>query len=144
MKGKLRVELFDKDGNLKEEVEKENTLTELFDAHVADQLSDQTDTAIGYMAIGSGSGQTAASTGLAVSEVRVALDSTTQQTSGDDNDVEYIATFDPGTGTATITEAGIMRTDANTTMMAYQDFSAVNKTSSDTLKITWTITFGAS
>ena len=116
----------------------------MFDAHVADQLSDQGDAAIGYMAIGSGSGQTSASTGLATSESRVALDSTTQGTSGDDNDVIYVATFDPGEGTAAITEAGIMRADNNTTLMAYQDFSAVNKTATDTLEITWTITFGAS
>ncbi len=142
--GKIKIEVFGKDGKLKKTVEKKNTLTELFDAHVADQLSDQGDAAIGYMAIGTGTGQTSASTGLAASAGRVALDSTTQGTAGDDNDVIYVATFPAGTGTGAITEAGIMRANNDTTMMAYTDFAVVNKGADDSFVITWTITCGAS
>src|SRR4030042_800231 len=78
IKGHCHIELFGPDGKLKEVRDGHNIVTELMDAHVADQLSDSGDAAIGYMAVGTGSGQTAASTGLAVSLDRNALTSTTQ------------------------------------------------------------------
>jgi len=121
-----------------------NTITELMDAHTADQMSDQGEAAIGYMAVGTGSGQTSASTGLATNLDRNALDSTTQGAGGDDNDVIYVCTWAAGDGTGAITEAGIMRADDNTSMMTYADFAVVNKLAADSLVITWTATFGAS
>lgn len=142
--GKLKIEVFDKDGNLRETRKVKNTVTALLDAHIADRLSDVGEAAIGYMAIGTGSGQGASSTGLAASAGRVALDSTTQGTGADDNDVIYVATFPAGTGTGAITEAGIMRANDNTSMMAYADFSVVNKGALDSFVVTWTITCGAS
>jgi hypothetical protein len=129
---------------LKEDRVIHNTITELMDAHVADQMSDQGEAAIGFMNVGTGSGQGAADTGLAVELDRNALDSTTQGAAGDDNDVIYVCTWAAGDGTGAITEAGIMRADNNTTMMAYADFAVVNKLAADSMVITWTITFGAS
>lgn len=144
IRGKIEYRLFDEDGNLKQIHVTENTITNLFDAHIADQLSDQGDAAIGYMAVGTGSGQTASSTGLATSFAREALDSTTQGTGANDNDVIYITAFIPGTGTGTLSEAGIMRLDDNASMMAYDDSFSIVKGALDTLTVTWTITFGAS
>jgi hypothetical protein len=144
IKGHFHAELISEDGEIKAIIDKKNTITELMDAHVADQLADGGDAAIGYMGIGTGTGQTSASTGLATALARVALDSTTQGTGGADNDVIYVATFPAGTGTGAITEAGIMLGDNNTTMMAYDDFDVKNKAAGDSLIITWTITFGAS
>ena len=129
---------------LKEDRLIHNTITELMDAHVADQMSDQGEAAIGYMNVGTGSGQGAADTGLASELDRNALDSTTQGAGGDDNDVIYVCTWAAGDGTGAITEAGIMRADNNTTMMAYADFAVVNKAAGDSLVITWTVTYGAS
>ena len=144
IKGQIKLTLMDKNGRVKQVVEKENTITNLMDAHVADQMSDSGDAAIGYMAVGTGSGQGASSTGLATSAARVALDSTTQGTGADDNDVVYAATFPAGTGTGALTEAGIMQGNNNTSLMAYDDFAAVNKGALDILLIAWTITFGSS
>ncbi len=144
IKGLALVQLWGPDGELKEERIIRNTVTELMDVQVADQMSDQGQAAIGYMAVGTGTGQTSASTGLATSLDRNALDSTTQGTAGADNDVVYVASWAAGDGTGTITEAGIMQADNNTTMMMYASFGAITKGGSDTLTITWTATFGAS
>lgn len=121
-----------------------NTITELCDAQVADQMSDQGQAAIGFMSVGTGSGQGAASTGLATHEDRNALDSTTQGAGAADNDVVYVCSWAAGDATAAITEAGIMRADDDASLMAYADFAVINKGAADTLEITWTLTFGAS
>lgn len=142
--GRMHLQLFGPDGELKEERHHVNTVTELGDAQVADQMSDQGDAALGFMAVGTGNGQGAADTGLAVSLDRNALTSTTQGAGGDDNDVIYVGDWAAGDGTGAITEAGIMRLDDNATMNYYADFAVVNKLAADTLKITWTVTFGAS
>jgi len=144
IKGILTLKLFGPDGKLKEERVVENTITNLMDAQVADQMSDQGDAAIGFMAVGTGNGQGVGDGGLAVSLDRNALTSTTQQAAGDDNDVLYVGDWAAGDGTGVITEAGILRLDDNLTMMTYADFAAVNKLAADTLQINWTVTFGAS
>ena len=144
IKGNVKLVLKDSTGAIKQVIEKPNTITELFDAHVADQLSDSGGAAIGYMGVGTGSGQGSSDTGLASSSANVALDSTTQGAGAADNDVVFVATFPAGTATAALTEAGIFQADNNTTLMAYDDFDVINKGASDSLVITWTITFGAS
>ena len=144
IKGHCHIELRGPDGKLKESRDIFNTITNLMDAQVADQMSDQGDAAIGYMAVGTGNGQGAADTGLAISLDRNALTSTTQGAGADDNDVIYIGDWAAADGTGAITEAGILRLDDNTSMMTYADFAVVNKLAADTLKITWTVTFGAS
>ena len=142
--GLCHVQLFDAEGRLKEERVIHNTVTELGDAHVADAMSDQGEGALGYMAVGTGSGQGAADVGLATSLDRNALDSTTQGAGGDDNDVIFVCTWAAGDGTGAITEAGILLGDNNTSMNSYADFAVVNKLAADSMVITWTITYGAS
>jgi len=144
IKGRVHLQLFGADGKLKEERLIENTITELMDAQVADQMSDQGDAAIGYMAVGTGSGQTSASTGMAANLDRNALTSTTQGAAGADNDVVYVGTWAAGDATGAITEAGILRLDDDATLMTYADFAVVNKLAADSLVITWTVTFGSS
>lgn len=129
---------------LKDERLIENTVTELMDAHVADQMSDSGDAAIGFMGVGTGSGQGSADVGLDAAEDNNALDSTTQGAGGADNDVVYVCTWAAGDATAAITEAGILHADNNTSLMTYADFSVINKGAADSLVITWTVTFGAS
>ena len=144
IKGKAHLKLFGPDGELKEERIIHNTVTELMDAQVADQMSDGAGAAIGYMAVGTGSGQTSASTGLATSLDRNALTSTTQGGGGADNDSVYVGDWAAGDGTGALTEAGVLLADNNTTLMLYADFTVVNKGGADTLQITWTATYGAS
>ncbi len=144
IKGLCHLKLFGPSGELKEERIIHNTVTELMDVQTADQMSDRGDGTIDFMAVGTGSGQTSASTGLAVSLDRNALTSTTQGAAGDDNDVIYVGTWAAGDGTGAITEAGLMRDDDDTKLMLYADFGVVTKGAADSLVITWTATFGAS
>lgn len=142
--GHMHLELRGPDGKVKDVRDLENTITELMDAQVADRMSDAGQAAIGFMAVGTGTGQTSASVGLATSLERHALTSTTQGAAGNDNDVIYVGTWAAAVGTGAITEAGILELDDNTSLMCYDDFAVVNKLAADSLVITWTVTFGAS
>jgi hypothetical protein len=144
IKGLFHAQLFDENGNVKEERIVHNTVTELGDAHVADAMSDQAEGALGYMAVGTGTGQGAADVGLATSLDRNALTSTTQGAGAADNDVIFVGTWAAGDGTGAITEAGILLGDNNTSMNYYADFAVVNKAAGDSLVITWTVTYGSS
>ena len=149
IKGKIEYELRDVDGNLKDSGVVDNTITALMDAHVADQMSDSTDAQIGYIALGTGTGETSASTDLATYSAGTFLGlsgTATQGTAGADNDVVYSGYWGAGVGTASITEAGLFlgSASARSDMMTYNDALTVTKGASDTLKIDWTVTFGAS
>ncbi len=144
IKGVCHITLRGPDGEIKEERIIHNTVTEIGDAHVADQMSDSGEAALGYIAVGTGTGQTSASTGLATSLDRNALTSTTQGGGAADNDVVFVGDWAAGDGTGAITEAGIFLADNNTSMNYYASFGVINKAAADTLQITWTVTFGAS
>ncbi len=150
LKGRIKIELFDSEGNLKESIEKKNTFMAVGDAHVADQL-DATpgELAMGWLSIGTGATAFADSDTTLQSELdRNALSGgyPEQQAAGDDNDVVYKATWAAGDGTGAITEAGIFNSSGEDagTMLAASTFSVINKGASDTLTITWTVTCGAS
>jgi len=148
IKGKIEYTLYDQEGEVKDTGLIANTITQGMDAHVADQMSDQGDAAIGFIALGTGTGQTAASTDLATYEAGtlIALSGIQQGTAAADNDVVYSGYWEAGVGTASITEAGIFlgSAAARSDMMTYNDALSVTKGASDTLKIDWTVTFGAS
>lgn len=144
IKGRVEASLFDEHGALKDKRILENTVTELGDAHVADAMSDAGEGALGFMAVGTGTGQTSASTGLATSLDRNTLTSTAQRAGAADNEVMYYGDWAAGDGTGAITEAGIFLADNNTSMNYYADFLAINKGALDTLQIVWIVTFGAS
>jgi len=138
IKGVCHIRLWGPDGELKEERIIHNTVTTIGDAHVADAMSDQGEGALGFMAVGTGSGQGAGDAGLATSLDRNALTSTTQA----GNDVVFVGDWAAADGTGAITEAGIFLADNNTTLNYYADFAVVNKGAADTLEITWTVTYG--
>jgi len=145
IKGKIHVQLFDKDGKLKDERLNHNVVCALGDAYTANCVTDNTTTYMGWMAVGTGADAGATPTALTTENDRNALTSTTQGAGAADNDVIYVANWAAGDATAAITEAGIF--DQNTlggTMFVYAYFAAINKGASDTLAITWTVTFGAS
>lgn len=143
-KGRVKIELFGSDGLLKERRQFDNVITEVGDAHVADQLSSSPgESAMSHMAIGTGS--TAAATGDTTldSEIdRNALTSRTQGAGAADNDVIYVGDWAAGDGTGAITEAGILNSSSGGTLLCRQVFSVINKGASDTLKITWTVSIG--
>ena len=145
MSGHIKIDLTDKDGNTRTVVDKHNTFTDVGDAHVADQLAEQDEVAMGWMAIGTsdtafGVGDTALGSELD----RNALSGSypEQGTGGDDNVVTYKATWAAGDGTGAIVEAGIFNSSGAGSMLAASTFSVINKGASDTLTITWTVTVG--
>lgn len=148
LKGHIKIEVFDKDGKLKQIFEKDNTFMAVGDAHVADQLdASPAETAMGWMAIGTG--DTAFTTGSTSLNVELDRNPLTggypeQQVGSDDNDVVYKTTWAAGDGTGAIVEAGIFNSSGAGTMLAASTFPVINKGVSDTLTITWTVTCGSS
>ena len=138
--GRVRIQLFDADGNLKEEQEVKNLVVTTGLNHIADRLGASSPaTRMSHMEVGTGTtapaaGNTALETAIASS--RVSLTSQTVST----NTVEYVGDFSAGTGTGAVTEAGIFNASSSGTMLCRTTFSVVNKGAADTLKITWTLT----
>ena len=145
-KGRLLIQLFDKNGKLKDERAISNLMTNAGEAHIADQLASAPDeSAMSHMAIGTGTtAPTSANTALEFQIDRNALTSRTQGSAGDDNDIIYVGDWAAADGTGAITEAGVFNSSAAGTMLCRSTFAAINKGASDTLKITWTVTIGAS
>ena len=144
MIGSLKLALRDEFGCLKALREIDNVFTDLGDAHVADQMESSPGEAVmGYMAVGTVSTTlTAGDTDLGGETDRNALTSFLQGAGGDDNKVVYIGDWAAGDATGALTEAGIFNHTATGTMLCAQTFSVINKGASDTLQITWTVTFG--
>ena len=132
--GKLKIELNDE-----VVAEVPNIVVSDGKDFVASRMKDTTDSAMSHMAIGTGSTAAAASDSALGSELsgsRTALTSTTVT----DNDIVYVATFGAGTGTGSVTEAGIFNASSGGTMLCRTVFSVVNKGSADSMTITWTVT----
>jgi len=148
LKGKIRFELLDEKGNVKQVVEKDNTFMAVGDAHVADQLAAVPNEAkMGWIAIGTGATPLTVSSTELNSEIDrnpLSAGYPEQGAGAADNDVIYKATWASGDGTGAITEAGIFNSSANGTILAGSTFPVINKGASDTLTITWTVTAGQS
>lgn len=92
-----------------------------------------------HMAVGTGTNAVAAGdTTLQTESDRNAL--STSGGTASTNTVEFVAVWNAGDGTGSLTEAGLFSASSSGTMLARTVFSAVNKGSSDVLTITWTIT----
>jgi|TARA_B110000263_G_C15245325_1_gene481434 hypothetical protein len=135
--GKLKVEIKDKQGNVKETREIENLVVDTGLAHIASRMKDASATAMSHMAIGTGTAAAASgNTVLATEATRVGLTSTTVTA----NAVAYVCSFGAGVGTGAITEAGILNAGSGGTLLCRTVFSVVNKGASDSMTITWTVT----
>lgn len=135
LKGLVKIELFDKEGNLKDFRLFENTFMSTGDAHVADQLDVSPDeAAMGYMAIGSDDttkviGDTALND--EIDRNPLSANYPDQLSDTDDNDVVYKATWAAADGTGAITEAGIFNSSIGGSMLAGSTFSVINKGAAD-------------
>lgn len=132
----MHLQLFDENGNLKDERFEHNTVTTAGKAGVADQILASPSLAkIGWMAVGTGS---PSGTALGTEVARVAFDSKLRSGAV----VTVIATFAAGTATAALTEAGTFDvvTAASGNMWMSASFSVISKGASDSLVITWTLT----
>lgn len=142
-KGKIKYELRGSDGILKESKVIDNTVTEYMTNLVAHQMATpNAGSEIGFMAIGSGTGQAATDVDLSnyVSILALSGDGGLQAGSN----VTYSAYWAAGAGTGSIREAGLFLNSGTTrdSMCLYNDSLTVNKGASDTLKIDWTATYG--
>ena len=140
-KGIVSLVLRDEHGNIKEQQE-QNLVVSAGLAYIASRMKDATASVMSHMAVGTGTTAAAAGqTALVTESARVALTSTTIVTTNVTGDaVQYVATFNPGTGTAAIPEAGIFNAASAGTMLARVAFSVINKGALDTLTITWKVT----
>ena len=130
------VQLFDKDGNLKEEAIVHNTTTTYLKNSAADQLlASPTLNKPTHGAVGTGTPSgTALGTELGA---RTVLATKTRST----NVVTMTWTVPAGTSTGALTESGIFDQLAlGGNMFVSATFSVINKGASDTLAVTWTIT----
>jgi hypothetical protein len=108
--------------------------------HVADRLADVGETAMGWMAIGTGTGQGVGDNVLSteLASGRQAFDPTYPSHAA--NVVTYKRTFAAGEGTGTVTEAGIFNSATVGDMMLYDDGINFGKGAADSLALTWTFT----
>lgn len=138
--GRVRIQLFDGEGNLKEEQTVKNLVVTTGLNHIADRLGASSPaTRMSHMEVGTGTTAAAAgdtALGSAIASSRVSLTTQTVST----NTVEYVGDFPAGTGTGAVTEAGVFNASSAGTMLCRTVFSVVNKAAADTLKITWTLT----
>ena len=139
-KGTLSLVLTDEFGNVKQQDE-HNLVVSSGLAYIASRMKDATATAMSHMAVGSSSTAAAAGDTSLTELGRVSLTSTTIVTTSVTNDaVQYVATFNAGTGTGAITEAGIFNAGSAGTMLCRTVFAVINKGALDTLTITWKVT----
>tara|TARA_R110002073_G_scaffold40899_1_gene116066 strand:+ start:819 stop:1244 length:426 start_codon:yes stop_codon:yes gene_type:complete len=105
--------------------------------YVASRMKDTTKAAMSHMAIGTGSTAAAAADSALGSQAdRNALTSSVVSGAA----VTYVATFSAGEGTGAITEAGLFNAASAGDMLCRTVFAVVNKGSSDSMTITWTVT----
>jgi len=138
IKGHVKFELFDKNGNLKDLVEIDNTVSSVGKNMIADQiLASPTIAKPGWMEVGTGT-PAATKLGAYIAGSRTAFSSKTRN----DNVVTMITTFAAGVGTGAITEAGVFNvvTEDTADMILYTNFAVINKAATDSLTITWTLT----
>jgi len=148
IKGHARFVLMDENGTVKDVREAENMIVSGGLAMIARAMSLVTNTRI-MSGMGIGTGTTGAANGdlnLETSAAYVTLTSAGQaSTAASSHSVIYTATFDPGVGTAAITEAVVCCAAS-----AYGDkevghilnrltFAAINKAAADSLAVTWTV-----
>lgn len=139
VKGKLSVEVFDENLSLKDKRDVNNLVVAVGKAYIASRMTSNSNVIMSHMSVGGGNVAASTSDTLLVGEIgRVALDSTTLV----NNAITYVATFPAGTGTGSLTEAGIFNNpSANSgTMLCRTRFDVVNKAAADTIVITWNVT----
>lgn len=135
--GDLEITLSDADGNVKDYKEVKNLVVASGKNWIASRIVNASDAVMSHMAIGTGTiTPNTANTALGTQAARVALTSTTRT----NNQVTYSAIFPAGTGSGSITEAGIFNAASLGTMLCRTVFTAVNKDVLDTLTINWTVT----
>ena len=141
--GKILIELRGPDGKLKDKREVTNIVTNTGRQAIIDRLQGTTPPSAAFIAIGTGATAAAAADTTLGTEV-ARSSSAAPLTQPDAYTDRCIETFAAGVGTGNITEAGRLTANSGGTLMGRQVFTAVNKTASDSLQITYDFTYAAS
>ena len=140
MRGDVTVQVFDKDGNVKDSRQIKNMVVTAGKEFIAASMLKTTTNspaAMSHMAIGSDNTAAAlGNTALGTELGRVSLTSGTASGAV----VTYVATFPAGTGTGAVVEAGILNASSSGTLLCRTVFAVVNKGADDTMSVTWAIT----
>ena len=139
MKGEVFIDVIDECGNLKDKKHFRNLVVATGKNYITRRMTSNANVIMSHMAIGSANVTAVTSdTTLGGEVARVALTSSGVT----NNTITYAATFLPGVGTATITEAGVFNDPTADTgeMLCRVRFNEVNKANADTIVITWNVT----
>jgi hypothetical protein len=137
VKGNLEVILLDQSGNQKDYRKVDNLVVAVGKDVIASRLVGNTLAVMSHMAVGSSNTAAATSqTTLGTELGRVVLDSTSRSS----NTITYVATFPAGTGTGSLTEAGILNASSSGNLLCRTVFGVVTKAAGDTVVITWNVT----
>ena len=137
VKGALQIDVFDESGNQKEQKTIDNLVVAAGKQVIAARLLGNTLPIFSHMSVGSSNTAALSSqTSLGAELSRVGFDSTSRTS----NALTFVATFPAGSGTGTLTEAGIFNDATTGNMLCRTNFNAVNKASGDTIVITWNVT----
>ena len=135
--GMVNVVIRDDSGKIKQEFTVPNLVVDTGLGFIASRMKDTTDAAMSHMAVGTdNTAANAADTALGTELARQALTSTTVTS----NSISYIATFAAGSGTGSLTEAGLFNDLATGTMLCRTVFAVINKGDADSMTVTWTVT----
>lgn len=139
--GNLNIVLRDKDGNIKQSINRDNLVVAVGKNLIASRFASNTASVPTHMAVGTNAASPIAGNttlGAELGGSRVAL--TVSGGTVVSNTITYSASFGAGIGTGAITEAGIFNASTAGTMICRTSFGVVNKDVSDTLGIDWNIT----
>jgi len=135
--GMVNIVVSDSNGKVKQEVTVPNLVVTTGLNFIASRMEGTDADIMSHMAVGTDDTAAAVSdTALLNEEARVSLDS--GEATG--NDMVYTATYPAGTGTASLTEAGIFNDATAGTMLCRTVFAVINKGAADSMTVTWTIT----
>lgn len=137
--GIVNIKQYNSTGNLIKDFTVNNLVVNSGISFITSRMYSSAENTMSHMAIGGAYGTPVPSETTLGSEIaRVALTSTTVV----GNSIVFVAEFGVGVGTGIIQEAGIFNAASSGTMLNRVSFGSVNKNSSDTIVITWTLTLG--
>lgn len=138
-KGVVDIVLTDEAGLVKKKLTVDNLVVQTGRNFITHRMAGAGNAIMSHMGIGeTGTAAALSDTTLGSEAARVTLTSTTVNA----NTIVYAATFNPNTPavSSAITEAGIFNASSGGEMLCRTSFAVINKTTVDSLTITWTIT----
>jgi len=136
--GQVAITLYDKSGAIKDERHVKNLVVNNGKNFISSRMLGTSQAVMSHMALGSGTtapalGDNALESLLGTREI---LDASSSPAAGV---LIYTSSFEVGDATGAVTEAGIFNAASGGAMLCRTTFNTINKSSSDTLAVTWVI-----